>query len=385
MLPTVTETGAAAALSAMEAERRDLAACRAALRAGSRTFWAASLLLPPGVRDAATALYAFCRAADDAVDGQGDHATAPGADGPPPCAIAAAADLRHRLDAVYAGNPRPHPVDRSFARVVARFAIPYALPSALIEGMEWDAVGRRYRSLDDLAAYAARVAGTVGAMMALLMGVRDPAALARACDLGIAMQYSNIARDIAEDAANGRLYLPTDWLAEAGIDPDRFTDAPRAGPSLTRIVIRLLAEADRLYTRAEDGIACLPPACRPGIAAARFLYAEIGREVERAGPALLDRRAVVGPRRKLELLPRSLAASGWKPGPALAVPPLAAVDFLVRAVIAGPAPPLPAMFTGPAPGRFMQVLNLFEQLERGEKAGRPGARRGPGLNRGYTG
>ncbi|HTO66983.1 MAG TPA: squalene/phytoene synthase family protein, partial [Bradyrhizobium sp.] len=148
----------------------DIAACRELLRGGSRTFFAASLVLPRSVSDPAIALYAFCRLADDAIDLDGGRSDAVGR-------------LRDRLARVYAGKPLPLPADRAFADVVARFAIPRELPEALLEGLMWDAEGRRYETLNDLLDYAARVAGTVGAMMSLLMRRRDPAIVARACDL----------------------------------------------------------------------------------------------------------------------------------------------------------------------------------------------------------
>ena len=85
---------------------------------------------------------------------------------------------------------------------------------------------RRYETLQDLDAYAARVAGSVGAMMTLVMGQRAPEIVARACDLGVAMQLTNIARDVGEDARAGRLYLPLQWLREAGIDPDAWLAKP---------------------------------------------------------------------------------------------------------------------------------------------------------------
>jgi phytoene synthase len=194
----------------------DLAACRELLRNGSRTFLAASLLLPRAVHEPACALYAFCRLADDAVDGadaSGDTTSA-------------VQRLRERLALAYAGTPRPLAADRALADVVARFAIPRALPEALIEGFEWDATGRRYDTLQELSDYAARVAGSVGAMMSLVMGVRSAEAVARACDLGVAMQLSNIARDVGEDARMGRLYLPRQWLREAGIDADAWLAQP---------------------------------------------------------------------------------------------------------------------------------------------------------------
>lgn len=320
----------------------DLAACRAALAGGSRTFWAASLLLPRRVRDPATALYAFCREADDAIDTGGG--------------TAALADLRARLADAYAGRPHGTAVDRAFARTVADHGIPATLPEALIEGMAWDAEGRRYVTAGDLNAYAARVAGTVGVMMALLMGVRDPAALARACDLGVAMQLSNIARDVGEDARNGRLYLPLDWLREAGIDPDGFLADPVWTPALEGVVARLLAVADALYRQAEGGIDRLPSDCRPAIFAARFLYAGIGEAAGRLGPALLVRRAVVPRGDKARLVARALARALVLGGTAEG-PPLPETRFLVEAAARAAA-------DGPLEGRLARVIVMFERLAR---------------------
>ena len=334
----------------------DLAACRDLLRNGSRSFHAASLVLPPRVRAPATALYAFCRLADDAIDG---------ARGSP----ASLARLSSRLARVYEGRPDPHPADRAFAAVVEAHALPRALPEALLEGLMWDAEGRRYASLAGLQAYAARVAGSVGAMMAVVMGVRDPAALARACDLGVAMQLTNIARDVGEDARMGRVYLPLEWLEEAGIEADGLLARPFFSPALGAVVARLLASADALYDRAAPGIGALPLACRPGIGAARLIYAEIGREVARRRLDSVSSRAVVRGRRKLALLARSLAAAPLAiTGPGLAAPPLAETRFLVQAVVASPAraarEPL---------ARIPWLIGLFERLIREDRLSRSGA------------
>lgn len=301
----------------------DLAHCRALLAAGSKSFAAASRLLPRRVREPATVLYAFCRIADDAVDD-------PAAD-----RDAAVADLRERLDRVYRGDPADVPVDRALAEVVHRRGIPRALLDALIEGMEWDADGRRYETLDDLHAYAARVAGTVGAMMTLLMGPRAAHVLARACDLGAAMQLTNIARDVGEDAARGRVYLPLSWLREEGLDADELARAPRFDPRLARVVARLLRAADELYARADLGVSHLPPDCRMSIRAARLIYSEIGARVARAGYDSVSRRAVVPTWRKLWLLVRSIPARFGSPA-AAAEPPLGAARFLVRACEGAP-------------------------------------------------
>ncbi|MDO9707471.1 phytoene/squalene synthase family protein [Paracraurococcus lichenis] len=327
----------------------DLAACRRLLAGGSKSFHAASKLLPRRIAEPATALYAFCRVADDAIDLD-----------PGPAALAG---LRERVGRAYEGRPLPFAADRALAAVIARYGIPRAVPEALLEGFAWDREGRRYATLSDLTAYAARVAGTVGTMMALLMGERRPAVLARACDLGVAMQFSNIARDVGEDARAGRLYLPLDWMREAGLDPESWLAAPAFDARLAAVVRRLLAEAETLYARSEAGIARLPLACRPGIGAARRIYAEIGHEVARAGCDSVSRRAVVSGRRKLVLLARSVAAIAL-PARAVEAPCLPETRFLVEAVAAEPwrgRPPLPERSLGERVG---WMLELFARLEQ---------------------
>ncbi len=333
----------------------DLAACRDLLCGGSRSFYAASFLLPRRVHEPATALYAFCRVADDEIDL---------AD----CSTEALGRLQVRLDHIYAGRPDPVPADRALAAVVAHFDLPRALLDALLEGFAWDAAGRRYPDLSSVYAYSARVAGTVGAMMAVLMGERSPAVTARACDLGVAMQLTNIARDVGEDARNGRLYLPEDWLRDEGIDPDAWLAKPVYSPALARVVRRLLQAADQLYAQADEGIAGLPLTCRPGINAARFLYAEIGRELERQGCDSISRRAVVPAGRKAQLLMRILGTA-LVPAGCGAILSLPETRFLIEAIATAgcPAQSEPAL-TGPGLGRIegkvVWVLDLFERLER---------------------
>jgi phytoene synthase len=299
----------------------DLAACERLLRSGSKTFHAAARLLPSRIRPPVVAAYAFCRVADDAIDG----AESP-ADG--------LAALRERLDGIYAGTPGDHPADRAFASVVRELRIPRAVPEALLEGFLWDVEGRRYETLGELRAYAARVAAAVGVLVTLITGERRPSALARACDLGVAMQLTNIARDVGEDARHGRVYLPLDWLREAGIDPGALLRNPTFGPALGALVERLLAEADDLYERAAPGIPLLPADCRPAIRAARLIYADIGRVIRRAGCDSVTRRAFTTRRRKLWLLLRSRwSRSARLPERVDAdLPPLAETEFLVRAV-----------------------------------------------------
>ncbi|MEO0917633.1 MAG: phytoene/squalene synthase family protein, partial [Pseudomonadota bacterium] len=192
---------------------KDLDHCREAIRHGSLSFHAASKLLPARVRDPALALYAFCRLADDEVD-EGEYQAG------------AVFRLQERLELAYAGRPKNAAEDRAFAAIIEDFEMPRALPEALLEGLAWDATEHRYDTLSGVRDYSARVAAAVGAMMCVLMRVRDADALARACDLGVAMQLTNIARDVGEDARMGRIYLPLDWLRDAGIDPVNFLREP---------------------------------------------------------------------------------------------------------------------------------------------------------------
>ncbi len=321
------------------------------IRTGSKSFYTASLLLPDAVRGAAYALYGFCRLSDDAVDVEGGEAQA-------------IVRLSRRLDRIYAGDPEPQPVDRAFADAVAAFAIPRTLMDALLEGLAWDVEGRRYETLSDVFAYAARVAGAVGAMMATLMGARAPELVARACDLGVAMQLTNIARDVGEDARAGRLYLPRAWLRASGVDPDAWLAAPTFDPAIREAVARLLEEADALYRRADAGIARLDPAFRPAIFAARHLYADIGHKLASDGLDSVSRRTVVPAWRKAGLVVQALACAGAAPRASAEGAPLPEIRFLVEAVAAETAR-LGPTFTRPRGVRrdMVWIIDLFASLE----------------------
>lgn len=303
--------------------QEDLARCRDILRVGSKSFYVAAALLPGRVRAPVTALYAFCRIADEAIDGPG--ATPDAVEG-----------LRRRLDGAYSGQPDDHPVDRSLSLVVQEYAIPRAVPDAMLEGFVWDLAGREYRTLSDVYAYAARVGATVGVMVSAIMGARSAPALARASDLGVAMQMTNIARDVGEDARRGRIYLPAEWMVEAGIDPDSWLADPAFSPELAGVVQRLVEDADGLYSRARAGIQLVPSDCRLAITSALLIYADIGREIQRAGYDSVSRRAFTSRTRKAVLVARALRRDrGARPG--TVEPTVPEARFLVEAF--GPASP----------------------------------------------
>lgn len=325
----------------------DLAACEALMRGGSKSFFAASGLLPQRVRIPAIALYAFCRMADDAIDEAIDDPHALG-------------KLQQRLAAIYAGEPGNCIEDRAMAMVVHRYQIPRALPEALLEGFAWDAAGRSYDTLEQLHAYCARVAGSVGAMMALVMGVRGTSALARACELGNAMQLTNIARDVGEDALRGRIYLPLDWLRGEGIDPQAWLRNPEFSAPLARVTGRLLLEADRLYQLGSSGIATLPRDCRGAILAAAMIYAEIGNVISARAMDSVNQRAVVGSARKLTLLCFAKVRAQL-PARCETVAPLPAIGFLTEACAA--ATPRPAGIPYRSfDERCEWLIDLFERI-----------------------
>jgi len=298
----------------------DLAACRALLAKGSKSFSAASHLLPPRVRVGATVLYAFCRVADDLIDDEGADAQAN------------VVALRARLDAIYAGAPGDHPVDRALAVIAHEDDLPRAPLDALLEGFAWDAEDRRYETEEDLLAYATRVAGSVGIAMTALMGSRERDVLARACDLGVAMQLTNVARDVGEDARRGRVYLPRTWLTEAGVDREAFLAAPAFDARIGAVVARLLARAEIIYLSADAGVPMLPRGCRAAIMAARLVYSDIGREIAANGHDSVSRRARVSSARKAWLVSRAMTARFARARPEeLGLPPLGPASALVEA------------------------------------------------------
>jgi phytoene synthase len=336
---------------------QDLLACVDLMRGGSKSFFAASRLLPQRMRAASIALYAFCRVADDLVDQAQERSED---------VHASLQQLRDRLDDVYRDQPQSFVEDRALAVVVHQYELPRGLLDALLEGFAWDAQARTYETLEDVHAYGARVAGSVGAMMCWIMGTRSASTLARACELGVAMQLTNIARDVGEDARNGRLYLPRQWMRQAGLEPQDWLAQPSASPALQQVVERLLQEADRLYRLSTAGVANLPRDCRAAILAARLIYAEIGHQLRRDGLNPVDHRAVVPTSRKMVLLGRA-----WlpvTPSAALALePPLAAIAYLVEICVRAGAAPAAQRSKGwvrrPVGERVGWMIELFERQQ----------------------
>ncbi len=273
---------------------------------GSKSFAVAARLFGRETRENTVMLYAWCRYCDDVIDEQelGRTKAAGGLDGRSPWERLES--LERQTRSALAGEPQSDVAFAALQAVARRHAIPERLALQHLAGFRMDLEGRRYETIEDTLDYSYHVAGVVGVMMAHIMGVRDPAVLDRASDLGIAFQLTNIARDIVEDAAIGRLYVPDAWLAEAGI-PSEEVGAAAHRPALARVAARLIEAAEPYYGSASIGIAALPPRSAWAIATAHGVYRQIGIEVGRRSARAWDGRVSTSRLQKLGHVARGAA------------------------------------------------------------------------------
>jgi 15-cis-phytoene synthase len=276
---------------AMAGDAIDWRLCAAIARSHGRSFFLASHCLPPDRRRAIHATYAYCRIADDIADLSSDVSAA-----------ALALDLwGEQLDAP------THPVAVAFAAARARYGVPVAPARDLITGVRMDLGPCRFATWDELRHYCYHVAGTVGLLVAPILGCQDDTALPHAVDLGIAMQLTNILRDVGEDARRGRLYLPLDELAAFGCDPEAILSGRPSG-RFSELLAFQLARARDLYAEARQGVSALSPAGRLATLAASQFYATILSAIEERDYEVFGARAYVPNGRKIAALPSVAAA-----------------------------------------------------------------------------
>ena len=266
--------------------------CRTITRAAARNFYYGFVLLPNPRRAGIYAAYAFSRRADDAVDEEG----------PLGAKLAALAELRGELDAVYAGSPAPDDgVLVALADTVDRFAIPREHLDALLDGVAMDLTMRRYGSFDELKPYCDRVAGAVGLVSLHIFGFTNPEAPRRAADLGVAMQIVNIMRDVAEDAGRDRIYLPQDEMAAHGVtDADILAGRPTDG---VRSLLRAqAARAEDYFASGEELLPMLDRRARACVSMLGGLYQAILREIRARDYDVFGERIALSTPRKLALM-----------------------------------------------------------------------------------
>ncbi|MXP57078.1 MULTISPECIES: 15-cis-phytoene synthase CrtB [Pantoea] len=266
---------------------------------GSKSFATAAKLFDAPTRRSTLMLYAWCRHCDDVIDGQtlGEGGTQHVVED----AEARMLHLQIETRRAYSGAHMDEPAFKAFQEVALIHQLPPQLAFDHLEGFAMDAREARYVTFDDTLRYCYHVAGVVGLMMARVMGVRDEAVLDRACDLGLAFQLTNIARDIVEDAQNGRCYLPQSWLDQAGLTGQNLAD-PQHRAALAPLAARLVSEAEPYYHSARSGLPGLPLRSAWAIATARGVYREIGVKVQHAGEHAWDARQRTSSGEKLALL-----------------------------------------------------------------------------------
>jgi 15-cis-phytoene synthase len=264
-------------------------AARESIAKGSKSFALASRLFAPDVRERAWLLYSWCRKCDDIADGQ-DHGGAMSVVADPQERLAF---IREMTDRALAGETTGDPAFDALGLVAAECGVPHEWPRDLVQGFAMDAGGFSPKTEADLLLYCYHVAGVVGLMMAVVMGVSpdDKETLTRANDLGFAFQLANIARDIAEDEAAGRCYLPADWLETQ---------------SRAQIAQRLAAMAGGYEASARIGAQRLSFRSRWAVLAAAGIYGDIAREVARRGERAWDDRVFTSKAGKLASVAKAL-------------------------------------------------------------------------------
>jgi 15-cis-phytoene synthase len=288
-----------------------VAHARASMARGSKSFAAASRLFDRTTRERVWLLYAWCRKCDDMADGQ-DHGGE----------MAAIADPAERLATIRAltaralnGEVTGDPAFDALGIVARECGLTQQMADDVIKGFALDTEGWHPRRETDLYRYCFHVAGAVGVMMAVVMGVSpdDEATLDRACDLGLAFQLANIARDIAEDGRAGRCYIPDDWLAQLDIEPGEHL-RPHNRKKLTLIGRWLADEAGQYEASARVGAAHLPFRARWAVLAAAGIYGDVARKVRVAGEAAWDGRIYTSQGEKARWVARAFWEA-WRNAP----------------------------------------------------------------------
>lgn len=258
----------------------------------ARSFRWASWFLPSECRDDAAVVYALCRLIDDTADEAENTALA-----------------RVELDAIrleLSGDSPPRPLVAAFLEVASRTRMDLRYADELIEGVLSDLGNVRFQTDAELLRYAYRVAGTVGLMMCPIIGVHDDVGRAHAIDLGVAMQLTNICRDVLEDAQRHRVYLPIERLQKAGVDVARLLSELGQGPKVAVVVREVLQMAEDYYRSAEAGMRFIPARTRFAILVASRLYRAIGLRLLVRGANPMKGRTWIGAPRKLYWVLRAM-------------------------------------------------------------------------------
>ncbi|MGZ3510746.1 MAG: presqualene diphosphate synthase HpnD [Candidatus Binataceae bacterium] len=280
--------------------REDYARCASITRRSSSNFYYAFMLLPAERRQALYSVYAFCRFVDDiADDAVGDEA------GGKPAKLLAR--WREELERVFNGSPT-HAISRALAYNVRRFAIPRRYFEEIIDGVEMDLGRTRYATFEELRLYCYRVASAVGLVCIEIFGYRNPRTREYAENLGIAFQLTNIIRDLSEDAARGRIYLPLEDLARFDVSEDEILRGADT-LELRRLLEHEVERARSFYAQAENALAAEDRAAMVCAEAMRSIYRALLERIASKGCGVVGRRHRISTPRKLYLVGRTWAGT----------------------------------------------------------------------------
>jgi phytoene synthase len=274
----------------------DYARCAEITRRASSNFYYAFMLLPLERRRALYSVYAFCRFVDDIADSEKINNPAE-----------MLTRWREELDKVFTGAAS-RPISRALSENVSRFSIPRSYFEEVIDGVEMDLTQRRYGSFTDLCLYCRRVASAVGLICVEIFGYRNQSTRIYAERLGIAFQLTNIIRDVGEDAARGRIYLPLEDLARFDVSEAEILNSVY-GPRFRALIEFEAQRARRYYREAEQA---LPDEDRGSMLAAegmRLIYSSLLERIARGGYRVFDQRMSLSAPRKLYLVGRAWAST----------------------------------------------------------------------------
>lgn len=287
-------------------------AAKESIRKGSKSFFLASLFFPAYVKRDCWSLYSWCRHCDDEID-----------NAPPELLFEKLKTLEENTFSKSA-SPASPVLFKDFATVCERYEIPAKYPRDMLAGFAMDTESFKFETLAQVELYGYRVAGVVGLMMSHIMGLSEERALGHAVKLGIAMQLTNIARDVHEDHLRNRLYIPLEWLTEHNVTKDELFRNPEL---LYNLVMRLLDRSEELYSEGLKGLPYLPIRAAWAVAIASYIYAAIGKKIRQNGPTGLLKRTVISLPEKLywvvvgtkEIIPlmASRVLRKWKPLPSI--------------------------------------------------------------------
>ncbi len=237
----------------------------------SKSFYISACMLPLEKRWATFAVYGFCRYADNLIDNQRNRQAAE--------ILREVEFLAHELEVAYRTGESEHPILRPFIVVAKRYEIPIEYPLDLLRGVQMDIQNTRYQNFDELYVFCYRVAAVVGLMMTHILGCDDDEAFAYAEKLGVAMQLTNILRDVQEDKDMGRIYLPLDELHEFGCTENNILQE-RITPAFRELMQFQVNRAYSYYDAAADGIPMLEPDSQFAIYSASRIYRGILKRIE---------------------------------------------------------------------------------------------------------